>query len=207
MKTHLIFPTEFVEFVSPDVTLHQTALSLLSQEPFIDNGGFHTFANKQTKSSLHKDPKYAELTQFVKNCLEEYRKEFKYDCESFDITQMWANQDKASSGTQQPKHKHYLAFISGVFYLTPGSPTAFFDSVEARKYNPLKVNRIGEAPVRLYEAQPGKLIIFPSWVEHATEPHKMPWDRWTVAFNAMPAGKINAETSGSKTPAAILRVE
>jgi len=38
--------------------------------------------------------------------------------------------------------------------------------------------------------EPGKLVIFPSWLMHAVRPHKGPGERISVAMNvlALPAG-------------------
>lgn len=200
-----MFGVDVAEYYRPSLDHHQIIQDLTSVG-FINNGGNHPGANKQTPPDLHTRIEFDTITGFIKDCLEDYRKEFQYDCDGFGITKMWANCDKAGAGVHQPLHRHYMCFVSGVYYLTAGAPLFFKDPLNLRVDAPMKVNRLNDSPIRLYPAQPGFLILFPSWVEHATQPHKDNWDRWTIAFNAMPTGEINAKTSGSGLPMANIAV-
>lgn len=205
MKTFSMFAVDVAEYHRPSLD-HGQIISDLQALGFINNGGNHRGANRQTQPDLHQRPEFASITAFVQQCLEEYRLEFQYDCQGFGLTKMWANYDAAGMGVHQPLHRHYMCFVSGVYYLTQGAPLFFKDPLNLRVDAPMKVNRLNDSPIRLYPAQPGYLILFPSWLEHATQPHTDPWDRWSIAFNALPTGDINAQSSGSGLPMARISV-
>ena len=41
------------------------------------------------------------------------------------------------------------------------------------------------------KAEPGKLILFPSWLKHYSMRQLDKFDRWTISFNVFPTGKVN----------------
>ena len=43
-------------------------------------------------------------------------------------------------------------------------------------------------------ATAGDLVIFPSWLNHWTEPQDFEGERMTLSFNIMPTGVVNKQT-------------
>jgi tetratricopeptide (TPR) repeat protein len=94
----------------------------------------------------------------------------------------WAviyNQD----GRQVP-HRHAAGWLSGVFYV---------GGEGAAQAGPLLIGAVkGDesypgGPVRRIAPQPGRLVLFPSYMMHATEPAEPGGRRISIAFDVLPA--------------------
>lgn len=206
MKQFDIFPIKLAEFCNNDENLNKKVFRNLVNTPFKFNGAFHKNANQQTDHYLHLDKNFSEITAWINVCLEEYRKQLQYDCDKFEISTMWGNCDKASSGTNHPTHYHNSSFISGVYYVTPGSDLYFKDPLIQRLHNSIGLKTPAFDPIVKYKTGPGKLLIFPSYLEHGTDPHLDPWDRWSIAFNVWPTGYINKNVSAGGNPSVNLNI-
>ena len=77
---------------------------------------------------LHRRPEFAELTAWIKVCLEYYKKRFEMQCEKLEPTLMWGN--KSIKHAQHHAHFHTMSLVSGVFHLHDGMGTCFMDPVE-----------------------------------------------------------------------------
>ena len=141
--------------------------------------------------NLHDKEDFAELFNWFNQCLEQVRVNQKYDCDRFDITSSWFNRALPQSGMSQNYHRHSMSFFSAVYYLTDGSPTVFEDPVLHRTQAQLEVLRYDYKPYEYVQPEPGKLVIFPSWMYHSSIPHIANHDRYIVSFNTMPAGHVN----------------
>jgi hypothetical protein len=89
-----------------------------------------------------------------------------------------------------------MSYVSAVYYLTEGAPTIFDDPCTPRTYDTLDVWRedLMAADLGINEkidAVPGQLIIFPAWLRHFSGRQMAQFDRWSMSFNAMPAGRVN----------------
>lgn len=141
---------------------------------------------------------------FFEDCLDQYKERFKLDCEKLDISLSWFNHAPARTGWGHPLHRHPMAYLSAVYYLTDGAPTVFDDPCIPRTYNvmdiweeeKMKMDGWNLGINEKYDAQPGKLIIFPSWLKHFSGRQLEDFDRWTISFNAFPSGKINQGPHG-----------
>lgn len=141
--------------------------------------------------SLHNKEEFSELFQWFDTCLEEIRSKEKYDCERFQITNSWFNVAFAKSGMAINYHRHSMSFLSGIYYLTEGSPTFFEDPVIHRTQAQIEVLRFDYLPNEKIYPKPGKLLIFPSWMYHYAAPHVDNFDRYIISFNTLPSGAIN----------------
>lgn len=141
--------------------------------------------------SLHNKEEFSELFQWFDTCLEEIREQEKYDCERFQITNSWFNVAFAKSGMAINYHRHSMSFLSGIYYLTEGSPTFFEDPVIHRTQAQIEVLRFDYLPNEKIYPDPGKLVIFPSWMYHYAAPHVDDFDRYIISFNTLPSGAIN----------------
>lgn len=110
--------------------------------------------------------------------------------EEYFITQMWAN--KYSPTTQESKggnihaHFHSNSLLSGVLYFDDNSPTRIFNHDKTRQI--IKTsnaeNTIFTSEIFTVAAKPGRLLLFPSYLVHDSEPSDK--ERITIAFNIMP---------------------
>lgn len=90
-----------------------------------------------------------------------------------------------ADGRQGP-HFHADGWLSGVFYVEA-------PRVEGRYRGALLLGPVGDIVpgdppwgIREIEPVPGRLVLFPSWTPHATEPPGVPGDRIVVAFDVLP---------------------
>jgi len=209
MNNFNIFSVTIASFDLEDYeNTNNSIIENLEKEEFIKNGSENFNSNirsYQTNHYLHKNLIYKPIINFIKKSLSDYKSSLDLDCDELDITISWANKYPKFTSSHQPLHSHRMSYVSGVYYLTKGSETYFQDPISLRIDNSLHVT--SNVPTRSYfSATPGNLLIFPSWLKHGTMPHEELFDRWTISFNAMPSGKINLNSNGSKNPSCILQV-
>ena len=151
-----------------------------------------------SRPDLHKSDNLIidEMCGFFETCLEEYRMHHKLFCDKLDISLCWFNHAPANSGYGHPLHRHPMSYVSAVYYVTEGAPTFFEDPCTPRTYDTLDVFKQGHIDSdwginEKVDAEPGKLIIFPSWLKHYSGRQMETYDRWTVSFNAFPTGRVN----------------
>ena len=186
MKIIPTFPTDLFEFYNTEIDNKKLIPEL---EKYAD-----TVKSSETISSmrnLHDKEELHPLFSWINKCIEEVRINQKYDCEGFAITSSWFNRALPKDGMRLHYHRHSMSFLSGVYYVTDGSPTVFEDPVKHRTEAQLEVLRHEYAPHQFVEADPGKLILFPSWLYHSSTPHFGNEDRYVISFNVMPTGAIN----------------
>lgn len=130
------------------------------------------------------------------DALEDYRLAYELCCDRLEITLCWFNHAPARSGFGHPLHRHPMSYLSAVYHLTEGAPTIFDDPCTPRTYDTLDVWRDNLMKSELginekVDAVPGQLIIFPSWLKHFSGRQMDNFERWSMSFNAMPAGRVN----------------
>ena len=96
-------------------------------------------------------------------------------------------------------HMHPNSYISGVFYLTEGSPLHFHNSLvteELFTFRPVvqwdENNQYTWQVVHL-EVKPGWMFLFPSKLKHHVEHNENDF-RYSIAFNTLPVGPIGDNT-------------
>ena len=107
--------------------------------------------------------------------------------------EMWANVSPANASNQM--HCHPGCIWSGVYYVDDGgdpssslvlmdpnyptnrmyAPDLLFVGPENQHYH----------TVHEIEPAPGRMVIFPSWLNHSVKPHNGPRDRISIAMNVM----------------------
>jgi uncharacterized protein (TIGR02466 family) len=149
-------------------------------------------SNHSYTRNLHDQLEFADLFAWIGTCLDQVKAQHDYDCDTISITSSWANLSRANSGQRQNYHRHSMSWYSGVYYLTEGVPTLFEDPVQHRTQAQIEVLRKNwPGPFEHIDMKPGRLVIFPSWMYHATPPHIGPLDRWIISFNTLPSGRVN----------------
>ena len=108
------------------------------------------------------------------------------------VKEMWTNM--LETGGNQTLHAHANSFISGIFYLTPahpGSRTVFVRPPGGNDFSfrhhtrSAAVGPFNAGKYVLPEAEPGDLVLFPSYLYHEV-PRNQGDQRITIAFNAIP---------------------
>lgn len=129
-----------------------------------------------TNDTLHIDPNFKKLRNLIDSEVERFCKDIMGINSNTDLTMtgMWAN--VRLGGSRHHMHLHPNSFISGVIYLSapvedgddPGS-ILFADPRPAKMFN-ADFKTDGPLSYRSWWYTPalGKLLIFPSWLEHGT---------------------------------------
>ncbi|MGY3622626.1 2OG-Fe(II) oxygenase family protein [Bradyrhizobium sp. USDA 10063] len=108
------------------------------------------------------------------------------------VKEMWTNM--LETGGNQTLHAHANSFISGIFYLTPSHPaskTVFVRPPGGSDFSfrhhtrGAAVGPYNAGKYMLPEAEPGDLVLFPSYLYHEV-PRNQGEQRITIAFNAIP---------------------
>lgn len=148
------------------------------------------FKNKNTPTTnteLHEDTQLANLVEFFNKSIELYFEEMSIDCQSFEITHCWANRSGEGEAYHH-FHYHPNSFLSGVFYLTSGGGGNTVFKSEHRPQLAPNTKKDNMWNILRFEATPeaGKLILFPSHLDHKTEPHTAADHvRYSIAFNVI----------------------
>jgi uncharacterized protein (TIGR02466 family) len=108
------------------------------------------------------------------------------------VKEMWTNM--LETGGNQTLHAHANSFISGIIYLTPSHPaskTVFVRPPGGSDFSfrhhtrSAAVGPYNAGKYMLPEAEPGDLVLFPSYLYHEV-PRNQGEQRITIAFNAIP---------------------
>ena len=191
-----LFPVKLREYHKPEDNIHERLIEYFKTYPSQPSNfpeGVLT-----SRPDLHKceNEDVKMLHMWFRECLEEYRNQYQLYCEELVISMSWFNHAPARSGYGHPLHRHPMSYVSAVYYLTEGAPTAFDDPCTPRVYDTLDIHMHKEMEAEwgicdTIDAEPGKLILFPSWLRHFSGRQTEDFDRWTISFNAFPDGKIN----------------
>jgi uncharacterized protein (TIGR02466 family) len=206
MSIREIFGVHIGQYQNNDIN-NEALVKDLNNLGFINHNSPGTNPNRQTNHYLHTDTTFSTLTKWFEQCLEEYRSYQGWDCDQLEITIMWGNKSAAGQGTHHDMHQHQSCLVSGVYYPTEGSDLYFRDPIQQRLYNAFGVRSVYPCYNVCVTPKPGKLLLFPSWLDHGTQPHTGWKDRWSIAFNAVPTGSINSNCNASGNPSIILRHE
>jgi len=107
-----------------------------------------------------------------------------------EVSAMWMN--KAERGDYTHEHIHPWSVISGIIYLAgSGGRTVFsrknpYDNIMGMPISDRFMNR------EAYTPMPGKMILFPSNLEHSVEINDEDTTRYTLSFNTFP-GVVNKD--------------
>lgn len=181
-----LFPVEVFVFKNSNIDNNSLITNL---EKFADQ--IKQSSNISYIRNIHDKEETKELFDWIKDCLEDIRLSHQYDCDRFEITSSWFNRALPYSGMSQNYHRHSLSFFSAIYYLTEGSHTVFEDPVIHRTQAQLEVLRKNFNPYEYISPEPGKLVIFPSWLYHTSLPHYLGHDRYIISFNTLPSGYVN----------------
>lgn len=143
-----------------------------------------------TKDTLHLDPSYTSLLQLLDYDIEHALDDIGVLRDSYNITCMWAN--ISSKNNRHNMHLHPNSFISGVLYLNSPNNCGNIGFRDPRHSMEMLCMEFTDDSIfrhRTIEIEPitGRLILFPSWLQHGTRPGEFENDvRISLSFNVMP---------------------
>jgi len=178
-----VFPVEIYEFHNKDID-NENLIERLKSRRNPSHGITST-------NDVHDDPLFNDLFGWIDQCLDRIVEDNRYDMDKLSVTSSWSNCAESNAGLASHAHKHSMSMFSGVYYCTHGAPILFEDPLHQRLHAQIEVLQHDYEPLIALPPYPGKLIVFPSWMYHSTEPHYEDYDRWVVAFNTLPSGNIN----------------
>lgn len=196
-QVHDIFPTRVWEYRLPPDMMWMADKALehiktLNMQMYNFPAGVRT-----SRGDIHKDEPMQDLIGFFDDVLDEIRCDQALQCYELKISLCWANYAPAGSGVGHPLHRHNYSYLSGLFYFTEGADTTFHDPVDIRNLDCLEIHRDWfDGPYHDFKAEPGKLLIFPGWLRHRSNPHSGKEDRYTMSFNTLPNGPVNGGPQG-----------
>lgn len=164
-----------------------------------------------TKNTNNKgSPAYEKIddsifTDWINQCLNQVKREIYGETQwNLIVTQVWAN--KANMAEFHHKHVHPNSILSGIFYFNDfdrGGETNFFTPNlywNAQKDGYLRFNHLVSSFDITDTIKPsrGKLIIFPSTLQHSVNPViKITDTRYTIAFNSFFKGEIGRKSDAT----------
>lgn len=196
-----IFPVPVFEFVLRDHAVINPVIKEIAEEEMEKTeSGKEFLAHRkeasiqwQTHDQIYKHPKLVNFVSSCKVALNNILSESKAYYESIDITEMWINVNQKEENHHH--HSHPNSYFSAVYYASgseeKNSPTVFHDPIRLRNVirpNFETQNPLSEGSLVPTAPTPGKLIIFPSWLEHNVPPNGLEEPRLTISFNSMFVG-------------------
>ena len=185
-----IFPTNlWIYDLEPEIAeplnrrLFQELDELTSPRPSLPPG-----KNWQTEQTLHELKQFSELVGIFLEACDQVLDAMEVEHDGFRVTGCWANFNP--KGSFHIPHHHPNNFLSGVYYVrvTEGAESITFHEPrpqtdlispsvrKANQYN-AKEHSIG--------VQPGRVVIFPSWLVHSVTPNTSDQIRISISFNMM----------------------
>jgi uncharacterized protein (TIGR02466 family) len=150
----------------------------------------------QTDDRLHERPELAHLMDFFRRSSTEYMQALKYRSEvQLRLQCCWAT--ATVRGDRFEMHQHANSFLSGAFYLdvdTAAKPILFRDPRSQNRNFDIPVEEELRINRKYYAIGPsnGRLILFPSWLEHRVRPSLSDVPRVSLSFNMTVHGEVGS---------------
>lgn len=159
-----------------------------------DNLSTSYFKHHDTLSDLN----LTELHEEILKCALVYTQHMGLQVDALQLrVDSWINFFEPNQSEQQ--HNHYGNFLSGTYYVQ-GEPHSgcyrFFDpAVQKTMWKGIYLQGCSPSMSNLssgeYTPLPGKMILFPSWLDHAVMANKSDQTRISIAFNINPTQAIS----------------
>ncbi len=183
-----LFPTPLwvVDLASTDAVAFNARLkaeieNIISPRPQVPSG-----SNWQTPQDLHTRPEFADFTKLVEIVAKSVAQYLQVEQFPLMITGCWANINPP--GSYHPTHNHPNNYLSGVYYVAvpdTGSHLVFQDPRPVLIMpRTATIGRV-TANACIAQPQPGRMVIFPSWLRHHVPSNEGTTERVSIAFNLM----------------------
>lgn len=190
MNMHHLFPVPIGMF-DLGRTLTEDELSFVRGQETRPNMGNTT----STNHTVLRDSVMTPLRGWIEDCVAEYFKATTNPKHNVHlrVTQSWFNYSQP--GQHHHKHAHPNSFISGVFYLNtnPDDRIYFYRSGWQQIKFPTDNYNLYNSDSWWFEAITGRLILFPSSLEHMVPTVKGDDVRISLSFNTFPVGVVGDE--------------
>jgi uncharacterized protein (TIGR02466 family) len=187
VEVYNVFPTLIMVFDLSQHPANQRLKDLIEKTPT----GTHALVGKgtstykeSTSNSFLKNPTISDFTISIQQCINQFTAQA--GLQPCSIKNSWFN--KMGKGGQTIIHRHEFRTISGAYY-----PIWDNDCCNLRFRSPIaqcKMSEMSDSQQTIYNSNEqevqggvGKLILFPSHLEHYT-PKNNSDERWVVSFNA-----------------------
>lgn len=191
------FPTGFVEF-KLDVSDQDIYDMIDAVEWTNHKQGYEEYPMYQvSKQNLQELTPFKSFTEKVIECGHIYCKSIGYQPNDLYVTSMWIN--KFANTQAIGPHTHTNSLISGVYYMnsTPEQGGTEFYNPVSKMRNTISVTRDGNSPFLtdkvVSKAEPNKMIMWPSYIEHRSEKNITNRVRYTMSFNLLASKLGNQE--------------
>jgi len=189
VQLHNLFPTP-VGFFETDL-IDETLLDFVNQLEQRQNQGNMT----STDSYVLNNPEFEPVKDFIDSSLQEYLEQTINPKENINltITQSWINY--SLPGQYHHKHAHPNSLVSGVLYLASSEQDKIYfyrSGYQQLKVLPLDWNMYNSESW-WFEANSGKLVVFPSHLEHMVPQVAPPGPRISLSFNTFPLGVLGSK--------------
>ena len=124
-RVNHLFPVRFWTFQAPKELTMET-LEKLKQ---LEYRSYNEPYGVGTSDQLHSLPEFRDIHEWFQKCVDQVHKDNGWHCDRLVVNKSWANRSDAKSGHHHSPHRHPMSYLSGIFYLTEGSPTVFLDPV------------------------------------------------------------------------------
>lgn len=190
MELHNLFPIPIGIF-DLGRQLTKRELSFIQKQEDRPNEGNTTSINNKILGSAVMTP----LREWLETSVQEYFQSTTNPKHSVNlrITQSWLNYSKP--GQFHHKHAHPNSFVSGVFYVqTSATDRIYFcrAGFQQIKFPPQNWN-LYNSDTWWFEAVTGRLILFPSSLEHMVPRVEGEQTRISLSFNTFPVGTVGEE--------------
>jgi uncharacterized protein (TIGR02466 family) len=145
------------------------------------------YTTLNTDSLLHERPAFRDLKRIILEETTKFAEVLKIDLKNYElkITSCWAN-IYGERDAQEP-HIHANNIFSGIYYAQApeGSSGVVFHSPLADvMLNPpyTEINSLNHQAIG-FDAVPGRMVIFRSWLRHSVKTNRSKGDRISIAFN------------------------
>ena len=185
-----LFPVRTFTFIAPEDLLDDTLekCKKLQYKEYNPPGGVGT------SDDIHINDDFKGIIDWFQECMDTLHADEGWYTDRVAVCKAWVNRSDKESSHCHDAHRHPMSLMSGIFYLTntPYAPTIFLDPIDKREWDAFSVDGTRDEFHRQYVTpKRGGLIIFPSWLIHASMPNNSLDDRYTIAFNTFPMGDIN----------------
>lgn len=145
-------------------------------------GGWHS------ATDLHTNDDFAHIRQIIGTTCAQCATALNFDFDNFHLafSEMWLNRN--GPGDYNRAHIHPNAIFSGAYYIqvpTGSGNLELYDPVRERTMNAMPVTQAlpRAAQTLEIESEEGKLLVFPSWLQHAVQSNNSNEDRVSLSFN------------------------
>ena len=199
----VLFPTLLIEGWYPAIEKEQESLIRRIYEIREGDKQGRELCEKQyangytsyfTQKKLHSDKAFKNLLQFIRKVANDYAKKQYWDLDNhtLELKGFWCNVN--GKNNHHPDHIHAHSQIRGVIYLqcNEDSPAITLKDPRAIRWHsvpPVKQNRPENSTYAAITPGVGKLLMFPSWLEHGVPINTSDEDRISMSFNFDLRGK------------------